>query len=142
MIMKRRDARETAFALIYEAGFIAENEETTPDQVVELAQHCRELEVDDYVRSVLAGVKEHMAVLDEKIAGSVVGWKMERLSRVSQAIMRLAIYEMLYREDVSYNIAINEAVELAKKYDHDKAPGFINGVLNSVATKEGLKEQA
>ena len=78
---------------------------------------------------------------DEKIADSVVGWKLERLSRVSQAIMRLAIYEMLYREDVSYNIAINEAVELAKKFDHDKAPGFINGVLNSVATKEGLKKE-
>ena len=51
--MKRRDARETAFALIYEAGFIAENEETTPDQVVELAQHCRELEVLHLLPAVL-----------------------------------------------------------------------------------------
>jgi len=140
--MKRRDARETAFALIYETSFIADNEEITSDEVLALALRCRDLEVDEYVRDVLNGVRERAAELDEKIAESVVGWKLERLSRVTQAIMRLAIYEMFYREDVSYSIAINEAVELAKKYDHEKAPRFVNGVLNSVATKAGLKDPA
>jgi len=54
--------------------------------------------------------------------------------------MRLSVYEMCYYEGIPYNISINEAVELAKKYDTDTAPAFINGILNAIATKEGLKE--
>jgi N utilization substance protein B len=56
--------------------------------------------------------------------------------------MRLAAYEMLFSDDVPFSIAINEAVELAKKYDHDKAPKFINGILNTIAVKKGLKGDA
>ena len=56
------------------------------------------------------------------------------------AIMRICVYEMLYVDDVPFNIAINEAVELAKKFDYDKAPSFINGVVNKIAEHEGLKK--
>ena len=67
------------------------------------------------------------------------GWKVKRISRISLAILRLCIYEMLYVEDIPFSVSINEAVELCKKYNDDKAPAFVNGILNTIADKEGLK---
>ena len=64
---------------------------------------------------------------------------MKRISRISLAILRLCIYEMLYVEDIPFSVSINEAVELCKKYNDDKAPAFVNGILNTIADKEGLK---
>lgn len=148
--MKRREAREIVFALIYETGICrelcrAEERENAEDaaaeyrKIYELALACRELEEDSYVREVYFDIWNRIDRIDALITENSLGWKAERLSKVSLAIMRLCVYEMLYREDVSYSIAINEAVELAKKYDHDKAPRFINGVVNAIAEKEGLK---
>ena len=71
--------------------------------------------------------------LDETIAAYSKGWKISRMSRMTVAVLRLAIYEMRYVEDVPVGVAINEAVELAKVYDTDEAAAFINGVLGSVA---------
>ena len=68
------------------------------------------------------------------------GWKLSRLSKVTLAILRLAVYEMLY-DKLAYNIVINEAVELAKKYDEEKAPKFVNGILNNIADSAGLKNK-
>ena len=138
--MKRREAREIVLSLIYESAFAAEGEQVDPERMIQLASERRDFEADEYIRSALKGVLEHQAEIDRRIEENIVGWKLERLSRMSQAIIRLAIYEMLYRDDVPMHVAINEAVELAKKYDHDKAPAFVNGLLNSVAVKEGLKE--
>ena len=78
-------------------------------------------------------------MIDVIISGSSKGWKLERLSRVSLAIMRLAVYEMLWDEGIPFSVSINEAVELAKRYDDEKAPKFINGILNDIADKKGLK---
>ena len=64
---------------------------------------------------------------------------MKRISRISLAILRLCIYEMLYVENIPFSVSINEAVELCKKYNDDKAPAFVNGILNTIADKEGLK---
>lgn len=136
--MKRREAREIAFALIFEIGFADDNRSL--DEIYKLAAACREYEDDEYINQVFFGIKEKLPEIDAKIAAYAVGWKTERLSRVSQAIMRLCIYEMLFREDIPYNIAINEAVELAKKYDDENASKFINGIVNTVADKEGLKK--
>lgn len=148
-LMKRREAREIAFALIFEVGFghggdgdpvTEETDNRSYDEIYSLAAACREYEEDEYVHQVFYGIKEKLPEIDAKIASYSVGWKTERLSRVSQAIMRLCIYEMLFRDDIPFNIAINEAVELAKKYDDENAPKFINGIVNTIADKEGLKE--
>lgn len=147
--MKRREAREIAFALIFEVGFghggdgdpvTEETDNRSYDEIYALAAACREFEDDKYVREVFYGIKDKLPEIDEKIAAYSVGWKTERLSRVSQAIMRLCVYEMLFRIDIPFNIAINEAIELAKKYDEENAPKFINGIVNTIADKEGLKE--
>ena len=139
--MKRREARELLFALIYETGFEYPFSDAarTAKYIYDSAKEYRELEEDSYIREVYFDIWDKIPELDAVIGEHTVGWKQERLSRVSLAIMRLCVYELIYREDIAYNISINEAVELAKKYDHDKAPKFINGVLNAVADKLGKK---
>lgn len=136
--MNRREARETAFSLIFEMGYYKEYD--TPTQF-EIAKEIREFEDDEYLREVVFGVNSKLEEIDKKIEENSIGWKKERISKTSLAIMRLSVYEMCFYNGVPYNVSINEAVELAKKYDSDLAPAFINGVLNAIATKEGLKEE-
>lgn len=134
--MKRREAREYAFKLVYELGV-----QTEKDTVSLIEDTAREQEFtpDGYIENVVQGITDKKDELDALISESAKGWKLERLSAASLAIMRLATYEMLYVEDVPFSVAINEAVELAKTYDHEKAPKFINGTLNAIAEKKGLK---
>lgn len=136
----RRKARDFAFKLIYEANVQKDKELT---QLIADTEAAQEFAIDDvsmeYVLLTVSGVMEKREEIDEVISESSRGWKLNRISATSGAILRLAIYEMLYSEEVPFIVAINEAVELAKKYDHEKAPKFINGILNSVAEKKGLK---
>ncbi len=134
--MNRRAAREHAFKLVYELS--VQKEKLTEELIADTSVN-QEFKPDVYIRSVVNGVADKADELDELISANSVGWKLQRLSGVSLAIMRLAVYEMLYLEDVPFNVAINEAVELAKKYDHEKAPKFINGILNAIAEQSGLK---
>lgn len=135
--MKRTQARENVFYLVFEAQFQKDNE-----NYADLFQTAIDLEVieyDEYTERVFFGVMAEKDTIDEKIIENAKGWKFERLSKVSVAIMRICVYEMLYCEDIPFNVSINEAVELAKKFDYDKAPSFINGVVNKIAEQEGLK---
>ncbi|MBE6638424.1 MAG: transcription antitermination factor NusB [Ruminococcaceae bacterium] len=134
--MNRREARETVFTLLYERNF---HESETPELQFGQALELRELPEDAYMRDVYLGVIANMDALDAKIVGCSSGWSIARMSKITRTILRLSTYEMLHRSDIPYNISINEAVELAKKYEDEKAPGFINGILNAIATKEGLK---
>ncbi len=133
--MTRREAREIIFALVYEADF---HKDESFSVVYNEAIADRSFEENDYVRKTYFGMEEALTELDSLIEAHTHGWKSDRLSKVSRAIMRLCIYEMLYSEDVPPTVAINEAMELAKLYDHDKAPAFINGVVNAVAEERGL----
>jgi N utilization substance protein B len=134
--MKRREAREYTFKLIYELGV---QDDKSAEELIEHTAEAQEFEPDKYIKKTVRGVSEHKEEIDALIADCAVNWNFNRLSATSLAIMRLASYEMLFSEDVPFSIAINEAVELAKKYDHDKAPKFINGILNAIAVKKGLK---
>ena len=134
--MKRRLAREYAFKLIYELG--VQSEKDTVSLIEDTARE-QEFSPDEYIQKTVAGISEKRDELDALISESAKSWKLERLSAASLAIMRLATYEMLYVEDVPFVVAINEAVELAKTYDHEKAPKFINGILNNIALVKGLK---
>ncbi len=136
--MKRRLAREYAFKLIYEAGV-----QTDKDSVLLIEDTAREqeFEPDEYIEKAVRGVSEHKEEIDALISECAKNWRLERLSMASLSIMRLSACEMLYLDDVPFSVSINEAVELAKKYDHDKAPKFINGILNAIAEKKGLKKK-
>lgn len=132
-IETRSKAREFAFELLFAKNF-AFDEEADVFFAKEIENSDVEFgEYIDYIRKVFFGVCENVEVLDEKIKSAAVGWSLSRLSKTSLTIMRLCVYEMMNVSDAPKRVALNEAVELAKKYDDEKASGFINGVLNSVA---------
>ena len=110
------------------------------EETILKAKENREID-DAYIMQSIHGIYDHLDEIDQQIAAHARGWSLERLSRTTRAIMRISVYEMAYAE-IPYTISINEAVELAKKYDHDQAPTFINGILNSVAITLGLKNKA
>ncbi len=132
--MTRREVREELFKLVYEGAMRTENAE----ELLKIESAERDLK-DPYIESSFKGIFEHAAELDEMISKEAHGWKLERLTKISLAIMRVSVYEMIYNQ-IPVNISINEAVELAKKYGDDKSPAFINGVLNTVARNQGLKK--
>ncbi len=136
MAMKRREARELAFTILYEMTFYGEKDAAI---LYENEMEYRSFEDDPYLRTVVLGVKENLSRIDELIEKYSNGWKVKRISRVSLAILRLCIFEMLYVEDIPYSVSINEAVELCKKYNDEKSPAFVNGILNTVADREGIK---
>ena len=127
--MTRRQAREAVFELLFETEFTAER---TPEETLALALEQREMAEDGYIRSAYLGAMAHRAVLDVLLSRFSKGWKTDRMSRVSRAVLRLGTYEMLYCDDIPSSVSLNEAVELAKKFDDPKARAFINGVLNSI----------
>ena len=90
----------------------------------------------EYIRGIVAGVAEHAPELDGYIAKYAKGWRFERIPLVAGAIMRVAMYEAMYRDDIDVGIAINEAVEIAKKYETPETVKFINGILGSFVREE------
>lgn len=83
------------------------------------------------IAAVVAGVAEHREELDGYISRYSIGWKLERISRMCRAVMRVAMYEILYAEDVPTNVAVSEAVELVRRYEDEDAVAFVNGLLGS-----------
>ncbi len=127
--MTRRQARETVFELLFETDFDGAR---VPAEVLALAREDRDIEMNDYVEKTYLGAMENRAVLDVLLSKFSHGWKTDRMSRVSRAVLRLGTYEMLYCKDIPTNVSLNEAVELTKKFDDPKARAFVNGVLNSI----------
>lgn len=137
-MLSRRNAREAVIGLVFELGF--HTEDYVPADILATARTEREIPEDDYVDSCFIGICANLAALDGEIEKHSSGWRVDRISRVSLAILRLASYEMLYCEPkLPYSIAINEAVELAKQYAEDGAAPFINGLLNSLAKANGCE---
>ena len=128
--MQRKLARENAFILIFES--ICKKDETA-QEIFEKATEIRGLEVDEYVKNAFFGSYENSAKIDEAMEKHFKGWKKERVSPVSMAILRLGCYEIMFMPDIPARVSINEAIELSKKYDDEKSYSFINGVLNAVA---------
>ena len=126
--MKRHEAREVAFIIIFEKSF---QDETPLDEIIDSAAESEFFEVNHFVTRTVKDVFSNLPAIDETIERYLVGWSHARLSRVARAILRLAVYEILY-SDVPDGVAINEAVEITKKYSEQKEAAYINGVLGSV----------
>ena len=94
-------------------------------------------EFESYFKSVIKGTIENIEEIDSRIKENTIGWAFERISRIDLAVLRVAVYEILYREDVPSAVAINEAIEIAKKYSSEKSSIFINGVLGGVCAANG-----
>ena len=129
----RRAARECALKALYSFDF---NKETDPGLHFALVCAEGEIPTNDFAASLFLGVTEHLSEIDEKITEHTKGWKIDRIARISLAILRLCAYELMFT-DVPQPVALNEAVELAKLYGNDESPSFINGILNSIAIAVG-----
>ncbi len=129
--MTRRQAREEAFILIFEKQFNS----LEVSEILEIAKEVRDLKPNGYIKSVFNGVYENLESIDLIISENAIGWKINRISKVSLCILRLAIFEMKYMEDIPTSVSINEAVELAKKYATKEDASFINGILSTVEKK-------
>lgn len=127
---ERRAAREAVLALLFESEY---HRDETPETIYLRAAEAREIDTTDkYIREEYMGIMEHLQTIDALLGRHAKGWRTDRLSRVSRAVLRLGAYELVYAEKIPAPIAINEAVELAKKFDDPKARAFVNGVLNAI----------
>ena len=129
--MNRQKAREQAFLLVFENSF----KDDTLEEIIDSANLARDIDICDYAVEVFNGVKENTLTIDKYIEQSALGWKKERISRVALAVLRVAVYEMLYKDELPVAVSINEAVNLAKKYSVKDEASFINGVLGSIKKK-------
>ena len=128
-IMTRKQAREEAFILIFEK----ELNDSSLDEILDLAEQVREIKPDQYVKNVFFGVFENLEKIDGIISKNAVGWSINRITKTSLAVLRLAIYEIEFVEDIPVSVSINEAVELTKKYSTKEDSSFVNGILSTVA---------
>jgi len=127
--MTRSEARKAVLDLLFEREF---RHDETDEEIFALSCETREIDADEYIKTVYFGVCKNTEELDAEIDKNAKGWKSSRLSKVSRSILRIGIYEMLHMDKIPCLVSINEALELAKLYEDEKARPFINGVLNAV----------
>ena len=122
--MSRRTARKHAFITLYQS-------DVTGQPIDPILNRWRSYrgELEEYAEKLSRGVEREKEALDELLGEVAVGWPVHRMSVVDRTILRLALYEMLYVEDVPAEVAVNEAIELAKGFSGDEAPHFVGGVL-------------
>lgn len=125
--MLRRQSRENAFLVLFSAGFAE-----TLQEAIELSREADEYALDEFGEKTVLDYDAHAEEVDTLIDERLQGWTMKRLPRVTLTLLRLAVAEMLYGEEKKPAVAINEAVELAKKYGGDDDYQFINGLLGCV----------
>ncbi len=127
--MNRKQAREETFILIFEKQF---NNDSLED-ILTCAKEVRDIEPDEYMNTVFFGVFEHIEELDAFIGENSVGWSIKRISKTALALLRLALFEMKFMNDIPVSVSINEAVELCKKYATKEDASFVNGLLGTAA---------
>lgn len=146
--MLRNTAREIAVHLSYELNFAPQGAEEllrrrlSPEGFAALAEESPLYaefpgpKQAAYIRALVSGVALHRGELDGYIEKYAVGWKFSRIPMMAVAVMRVAMYELMYRQDIPTGVAINEAVEIARKYETEETVRFINGILGSFVRRE------
>lgn len=130
--MKRQKSREKAMELLFSMELSKNSyEETIENFIEDYEMDLNTIDVE-YIKNVVKIVTDNVEVIDERVIQSLVNWKLDRVSKVNLTILRLAVGEMMFIEDVPGSVAINEAVELTKKYSDEKSCSFVNGVLDKV----------
>ena len=128
--MTRREAREQAFMVLFEKTFF---EDVSISEIVSDAQEAELIKINAFADVILKAVENNIEVIDSIIAENARKWSIERLPKVSLAVLRLAIGEMKFVDDVPAGVSVNEAVELTKKYGTEDDASYVNGVLGAVA---------
>lgn len=140
--MSRRVAREVALKTIFQLDFGGDREQAFLNMLEEEPLEQRDQE---FAKNLIDGVTSRQGQIDDIIRDFAVDWKLERVARVERTILRMALYELLWVEDIPPNVTVNEAVELAKVYSSPEAGRFVNGILGNVlnhlrALKNQLRE--
>ena len=130
----RRKSRELALQALYQG------EQAGQNGLLVFEEFCAHFQVNKksipYAKKLLDGVQEKADVINQLISKYAENWRLERMSVIDRNILRLAVYEVHYQDDVPISVAINEAVEIAKRYSTDDSGPFINGILDSMAKEE------
>ncbi|MDQ0149260.1 transcription antitermination factor NusB [Eubacterium multiforme] len=130
--MSRKLSREKAMELIFSTMLTKESYDEAIETFVDNYEgNIKDVDLS-YITEVLKGVEENRDSIDELIKANLQKWSIERISKVNLAILRLALYEMNYVSDVPEKVAINEALEITKKYSDEKSVSFINGILDKI----------
>ncbi len=134
--MTKTEIREQVFILLFQTDY--HDRESLSQQAEDYLQTLEDAGKKDLrqINDKYHGVMEHLEELDDYITRYSRGWEISRLAKADVAILRVAVYEMLYDEKVPVGVAINEAVELAKTYGTEKSPAFVNGLLGNVAREQ------
>ena len=131
--MTRSKIRENVFKMLFRAEFHdADDMKEQFDLFDEELENPPESELF-YINSKSKGILEHMDEIDALINEKSTGWKTSRMAKVDLSIIRIAVYEIKYEDDIPFKVSVNEAVELAKKYGADESPAFVNGILAKFA---------
>ena len=128
--MTRRNAREQAFFVLFEKIF---DNDSAVSEIVKKAEENDLIKLNGFALVLLSKYEQNAEEIDEIIASKAEGWQLSRLPRVSLAVMRLAVTEMKFSDEIPDGVAVNEAVEIAKKYGTPDDASYINGVLGSVS---------
>ena len=127
--MSRRKSREQAFIFLFESTFGLQS----MDEIMTNSEIVREEKVYPFTKELFEGTLSKQSLLDEYIEKNLNGWNKDRLSKTAISILRLAVFEMMFVDDIPLNVSINEAVERAKKYSTKQESAYINGVLASIS---------
>ncbi|MFS0672772.1 transcription antitermination factor NusB [Ornithinibacillus sp. 179-J 7C1 HS] len=127
--MKRHEAREKAFQILFQLDMLEEDLETT------IEERLNDEEKDDFLQTLVLGVVKERQAIDENISAKLEKWSFHRLPSVEKTVLRIATFELKHIEDIPDNVSINEAVELAKMYGDEKSGKFVNGVLSKIIKK-------
>lgn len=134
----RHQMRENAFILIFERIF----HDDSVEELLNTAKECGELDITDTVEEMFKGVELNKTAIDETISAHLKKWTMSRISKVSLAILRLGIWEILFCDDVEDDIVVSECVRLATEYAYEDDVSFVNGVLGTVVRSKNAEKKA
>lgn len=136
--MNRKSARELCMKVIFDMLMNKEYD------IKKLDYYLSEVEEENtqksYIDTVLNSTIQHLDEINEIIKKYAIGWSVDRIAKVDLAILQLALVEIKYIDDIPYNVSINEAVELAKKFSSDESTSFVNGILGKFVEEEGIKK--
>ncbi len=134
--MKRRKAREYALQMLFELDIRKEKPSARAFKNF-WAEHSPDDEVRSFAEELVKGTFNHRRKINSAIEQSAENWSIERMAVVDRNVLRLAVYEILYRMDIPSSVTINEAIEIAKKFGTDQSGSFVNGILDSAAKMAG-----
>lgn len=127
--MTRKEERQQAFAIIFEKSFKGDSLETIIGDAIEAEAYTE----SDYCSNSIFGVFRNIEAIDGLLSANLKDWTLDRISRVALSVLRLAVYEIKYMNDIPVGASINEAVELTKKFSTKEDASFVNGVLGTIA---------